>query len=99
MVIERTAMRVTATEAKNRLGYFCSRAKLEPIIIEKDGRPDSVILGYEEFQQLKSAGESRSLAARKKAFNETYREWLAAQKDDFEENGLWCEGLVAWQQD
>jgi hypothetical protein len=59
-------MQITVTDAKNRFGYFCSRAKSEP--------------------------------ARKKEFDETYREWIAAQNRDFEDNGLWCEGLVAWQQ-
>jgi len=91
-------MQVTATEAKNRFGYFCSRAKSEPVIVEKDGRPDTVLLGYEEFQQLTAASSRKSLASRKKEFDETYREWIEAQNRDFEENGLWCEGLVAWQQ-
>ncbi|MBI5275537.1 MAG: type II toxin-antitoxin system Phd/YefM family antitoxin [Burkholderiales bacterium] len=91
-------MQITATEAKNRFGYFCSRAKNEPVIVEKDGRPDTVLLGFEEFQALKAAAQKKSPAQRKKEFNDTYREWIRAQNEDYERNGLWCEGLVAWQQ-
>lgn len=91
-------MQVTATEAKNRFGYFCSRAKGEPVIVEKDGRPDTVLLGYDEFQALTAAAQGKSLAARKKEFNETYREWIDAQNVEFEKNGIWCDGAVAWQQ-
>ena len=29
--------------------------------------------------------------------SETHREWLAAQNQDFERNGLWSDGLVAWR--
>ena len=36
-------MQITATEAKNRFGYVCAQAKTGPVVIEKDGRPDSVI--------------------------------------------------------
>ncbi len=91
-------MQITATDAKNRFGYFCGQAKSEPVIVEKDGRPDTVLLGYEEFQALKAAAEKKSLAQRKKEFNETYRDWLRAQNEHFEREGLWCDGLVPWQQ-
>ena len=56
-------MQVTATEAKNRFGYFCSQAKSEPVIVEKDGRPDTVLLAYDEFQALKAAASKCRLAA------------------------------------
>lgn len=92
-------MQVTATEAKNRFGYFCSQAKSEPVIVEKDGRPDTVLLDYEEFQALRAAVARKSAAQRKKEFGETYRGWIKAQNEHFEKNGLWCEGLVSWQQD
>ena len=50
-------MPVTATEAKNRFGYFCAQAKREPVFVEKDGRIDSVILSAEHYEALKSAGQ------------------------------------------
>lgn len=90
-------MQVTATEAKNRFGYYCSRAKHEPVIIEKEGRPDTVLVDFEEFQALKRAAEQRSIAQRKKEFNETYKDWIREQNESFERQGLWCDGVVAWE--
>ncbi len=94
-------MQVTATQAKNRFGYFCAQAKIDPVFVEKDGRPDSVIVSYDSYQALKdsaSAGNARSMAQRKKEFNETYKDWIAEQNKHFEKHGLWCDGLVAWQE-
>ncbi len=90
-------MQVTATEAKNRFGHLCAQAKTAPVIVEKDGRPDSVILSWSSYQALTAASEQPSLARRRKAFNEAHQEWLAEQNRDFEENGLWSDGLVAWR--
>ena len=89
-------MQVTATEAKNKFGYFCAQAKTEEVIVEKDGRFDSVILSYEQYRALKDAQTTKTKAQRRREFNETYKDWLAAQKQDFEKNGLWCDGVVAW---
>ncbi len=90
-------MQVTATEAKNRFGYYCAQAKSEPVVVEKDGRPDTVLLDFEVFQDLqRQAREPRTLAERHQAFNETYGDWLQAQREDFERCGLWCDGLEAW---
>ncbi len=81
-------MQVTATEAKNRFGYFCSRAKSEPVIVEKDGRPDTVLLDYEEFLALKTAAQRKSMVQRKKEFNETYKDWIAQQNALIEKYGI-----------
>lgn len=32
-------------------------------------------------------------------FNKTYGDWIRAQQEDFEKNGLWSDGLVPWQSD
>ena len=92
-------MQVTATSAKNQFGYYCAQAKIEPVVIEKDGRPDTVMLSYAEFQSMKLAlvvGRGKALAQRKKEFEATYKDWFAAERADFEKNGLWCDGLVDW---
>jgi PHD/YefM family antitoxin component YafN of YafNO toxin-antitoxin module len=91
-------MQVTATQAKNRFGYVCAQAKSEPVFVEKDGRVDSVILSLEQFQALQLAGGNKSMALRKKEFNEAYKDWIAVQNKHFDEHGLWCDGLVAWQE-
>lgn len=89
-------MQVTATEAKNRFGYFCAKAKSEPVFIEKDGRLDSVIVSFDTFQALQQVQQPVSFAERKRAFDEKYKDWIAEQNAHHEAHGLWCEGLVAW---
>lgn len=90
-------MQVTATPAKNRFGYFCAQAKSEPVFVEKGGRVDSVIVSLVQFEALHAAIGKKFMAQRKKEFNETYKHWIAEQNKHFEEHGLWCDGLVAWQ--
>jgi prevent-host-death family protein len=91
-------MQVTATEAKNRFGYLCAQAKSEPVIVEKDGRPDSVIVSYDDFQKLKNPAKPKSLAQRKREFNERYKDWIAEQNAHVEEHGLWSDGVVSWME-
>lgn len=89
-------MQVTATEAKNRFGYFCAQAKIEPVFVEKDGRIDSVILSAKQFEILKATDQVKSLVARQKAFNQTHKAWIDEQNARFEKNGLWCDDLRVW---
>jgi prevent-host-death family protein len=89
-------MQVTATEAKNRFGYFCSQAKSEPVIVEKDGRPDTVLLDYEEFRALKAAAQKKSMVQRKKEFNETYKDWIEQQNALIEKYGIPLEEYRPW---
>ncbi len=91
-------MQVSATEAKNRFGYYCSQAKIEPVIIEKDGRPDTVMLDFESYQALKEAARPKSLSQRQQEFNERYKDWIREQNEQFEKHGLWCDGLVTWME-
>lgn len=90
-------MQVTATEAKNRFGYFCAQAKTKSVVVEKDGRPDSVIVSYEEYEAITHKSAPATLAQRKKAFQAEYREWFAMHNEVFEKHGLWCDGLMEWQ--
>lgn len=89
-------MQVTATEAKNRFGYFCSQAKSQPVIVEKDGRPDTVLVAYDEFQALKAAVHQKTLVQRKKEFNEKYKDWIAEQNRLVEEFGIPGEDMRPW---
>ncbi len=91
-------MQITATQAKNRFGYVCAQAKLEPVFVEKGGRVDSVIVSAEQFEALQAAGHKKSVAQRRKEFNENYKDWIALQNQHHAQHGLWCEGLVAWTQ-
>lgn len=89
-------MQVTATQAKNRFGYVCAQAKLEPVFVEKDGRVDSVIVSVEQFEALKTAGQKKSLAQRKKEFDEKYKDWIAEQNTLVENHGVFGEGFRPW---
>ena len=92
-------MQVTATQAKNRFGYFCAQAKVDPVFIEKDGRPDSVIVSYESYRALKDSAPavvSKSMAQRKKEFNETHKDWIAEQHRIVEEFGVFGEESRPW---
>jgi prevent-host-death family protein len=89
-------MQVTATEAKNRFGSLCAEAKRAPITVLKDGRPDTVILSFTDFENL-TRTPVKSLALRQKEFNETYKDWLASENARFETYGHWSQGLVAWR--
>mgnify|MGYP000373138287 CR=1 FL=1 len=89
-------MQVTATEAKNRFGSICAEAKRAPVFVHKDGQPDTVILSFAEFQDLSSRQGVQSIEQRKREFQETYKDWIAAYNADIEKNGLWCDGQAAW---
>jgi antitoxin Phd len=45
-------MRISLTKFKNRSGQYLEAAIREPIIIEKSGRPISVIISYDEYQRF-----------------------------------------------
>jgi prevent-host-death family protein len=96
-------MQVTATEAKNRFGQMLDAAQAEPVIIEKSGRKHSVLLSMREYEALRRGSavdedaDIRNAADPGKAFYAKYKEWVDWQNKDFDEHGLWCEGLVEWQ--
>ena len=89
-------MRVTATEAKNRFGSLCAQAKREPVFVEKAGQLDTVILSAEHYQALKANHDKASRAARKKAFEADYADWIAAQNARLETHGIPGADLRPW---
>jgi prevent-host-death family protein len=96
-------MQVTATEAKNRFGQMLDACQAEPVIIEKSGRRHSVLLSMREYEALRRGSapdedaDIRNAADPGKAFYAKYKDWVDSQNKDFDEYGLWCEGLVEWQ--
>jgi len=91
-------MKVTATEAKNRFGSLSAAAKRRPVIVTKDGKPDTVIISHEEYehyQRLKEPSKS-NLEARRRWFNRTYREWIEAQNRFTEKYGVFGEEFRPW---
>ena len=45
-------LKISATKAKNQFGAICALAKQEPVLVEKDGRPDTVILSTSLYEEL-----------------------------------------------
>ncbi len=89
-------MQVTATQAKNRFGYICAQAKTAPVFVEKDGRVDTVIVSAQQFEAMQTADQNKTLARKKKEFNQTHKAWLEEQNTRFEKQGLWCDELRVW---
>jgi prevent-host-death family protein len=89
-------MRVTATEAKNRFGSLCAQAKREPVFVEKAGQLDTVILSAEHYQALQTHQVKASRAARKKAFEAEFADWISAQNTRFEVHGIPGADLRPW---
>ena len=89
-------MRVTATEAKNRFGNLCAQAKRGPVFVEKAGQIDTVILSAQQYQAWLSHHDKAGRAARKKAFEAEYGDWIAAQNARFETHGIPGADLRPW---
>ena len=89
-------MRVTATEAKNRFGSLCAQAKREPVFEEKAGHIDTVILSAEQYLALQASSGKTTRAARKKAFEAEFGDWIEAQNTRFDALGIPGEDLRPW---
>jgi prevent-host-death family protein len=88
-------MSITATQAKNRFGALCQQAKIAPVVVEKAGEPDTVLMSYAHYQRL-LAPATQTLAARRRQFNAQHKEWLDAHNRQHEALGLWSDDLRLW---
>jgi antitoxin Phd len=43
---------ITATELKNRLGRYLDMAETDPVMVEKSGRPKSVLISHEMYRKF-----------------------------------------------
>jgi prevent-host-death family protein len=89
-------MQVSATEAKNRFGYYLGQAEREPVHVMKNDRVAGVIVSAARYAELEAALEQKSMAKRRREFNETYKEWIAAQNDLVERVGVFGEEFRPW---
>ena len=88
----------SATEAKNRFGTICALAKQGPVLVAKDGRPDTVILSISHYEQLLKSSmrkeESKDEASRR--FAEKHKEFVLFWTEETEAQGTWSDGLRTW---
>lgn len=89
-------MIATATEAKNRFGYYLSQIEREPVQVFKNDRLAGVLISPAQFAQLQALNPTKTLAERQKEFNETYKEWIDAQNAMIEKFGIPGEDLRPW---
>ena len=88
-------MRVTATDAKNRFGALCQQAKLAPVVVEKAGEPDTVLLSFAHYQRLLAPAVA-TVAARRRQFNQQHAAWLGVHQQQHDAQGLWNDDLRVW---
>ena len=89
-------MRFTATEATNRFGSHCAQAKRGSMLVEKAGQIDTVSLLAEHYQALQADHDKAHRAAREKAFEAEFGDWIAAQNARFEAHGSPGADLRPW---
>ena len=89
-------MQITATEAKNRFGYYLGQAEREPVHVLKNDRVAGVIVSAARYAELEALEQKKSMTQRRKEFNEKYKDWIAEQNRHFERHGVFGEEFRAW---
>ena len=89
-------MQITATEAKNRFGYYLGQAEREPVRVLKNDRVAAVIVSAARYAELEALEQKKSMTQRRKEFNEKYKDWIAEQNRHFEQHGVFGEEFRVW---
>lgn len=71
-------------------------AKISPVRIEKNGRLEALIVSAEQFADLERRANAASPKLTSAQFAETYKEWIGAQQQHMDEQGLWCDDIRTW---
>ena len=89
-------MNVTATDAKNRFGQVLEQAQRQPVVIEKAGRPHSVVLSVAQYEALLQARQRGPAGNAGKRFYVQYKDWVDAQNRLVETHGVFGEEWRPW---
>ncbi|HSV57865.1 MAG TPA: type II toxin-antitoxin system prevent-host-death family antitoxin [Variovorax sp.] len=89
-------MQVSATEAKNRFGYYLSQAEREPVRIMKNDRVAGVIVSAARYEQLEALEQKRSVSQRRREFEDKYKGWIEQQNDLVDRIGIVGEEYRTW---
>lgn len=89
-------IQVSATDTKNRFVYYLGQAEREPVQIMKNDRVAAVMVSAARYADLEALERTKTLGQRKREFNETYSEWIAAQKELVERVGVFGEDYRPW---
>ncbi len=89
-------MQVSATDAKNRFGYYLGQAEREPVQVMKNDRVAVVMISAARYAELEALEQKKTLGQRKREFDKTYTEWIAAQNGLVERVGVFGEDYRPW---
>jgi hypothetical protein len=89
-------MQNNTSEVDNCFDSICALAKREPVFVEKVGQIDTMILSADHYRVLQVTPNSTSLATRKKEFEAEFGDWIAAQNNWVESNGIPGSDLRPW---
>lgn len=89
-------MQVSATDAKNRFGHYMGQAERKPVQVMKNDRVTVVMVSAARYAELEALEQKETLGQRKREFNETYAEWIAAQNGLVERMGVFGEDFRPW---
>jgi len=89
-------MQVSAPDAKNRFDDFLSQAERESVQVMKNDRVAVVMVSAARYAELEALERTKTPGQRKREFNETYAEWIAAQNGLVERVGVFGEVYRPW---
>lgn len=89
-------MQVSATDVKNRFGYYLDQAEREPVQVMKNDRVAVVMVSAARHAELEALEQQRSIAHREREFNVTYAEWVKAQEEMVDRVGVFGEEYRPW---
>ena len=89
-------MKLTATEAKNRLGHVLEQAQKAPVVIEKAGRRHSVVMSAEQFDALRQGQRDARVESTGAEFYKRYKDWVDEQNRLVEAHGVFGAEWRSW---
>ena len=89
-------MQSNTSEVENCFDSICAPAKRKPVFVEKSDQIDTVILSTDHYRALQVTPNSTSMAARKKEFEAEFGDWIAAQNNLVEKNGIPGADMRPW---
>jgi prevent-host-death family protein len=72
--------KITATDAKNRLGAILDDAQREPVVIQRQERDVAVVMSMAEFERMRASNVAAFLEASRAVAAEAKAKGLTAKK-------------------
>ena len=82
-------MQISATDC-------LAQAERDPVEVMKNDRVAVVMVSAARYAELEALERAKTLGQRKREFNETYAEWIAAQNGLIDRVGVFGEDYRPW---